>query len=64
MGAGDGEVAEASHLLGFAFGASDKSLMGLSILQVRVGGVLERAGHSVPQAEGLCLEPGCSLQGG
>lgn len=66
VGAGVGVLAAASHLLGFAFGASDKTLKGLSTLQLRVGGVLERAGLSVPQRgrEGLRLEPGWPLQGG
>ena len=46
---GHGAGAIASCRLGFACGASDKDLVGLSILQWRAGGVLERSGHSVPQ---------------
>ena len=49
MWVGHGAGAIASCRLGFACGASDKDLVGLSILQWRAGGVLERSGHSVPQ---------------
>lgn len=61
-----GQRPQPSAPLGFAFGASDKDLVGLSIFQLRAGGVLERAAHSEGRGEavpGACV-PLSPLSGG